>query len=478
MKFQTRLYLVFVLLIFCTTCLGLGLVYVVARRSLLEEMRSKVLTMAVTAARQMDVATLSELQSTRDTHSPQFRKLVSKLLEVQGANQRDDVYTLYVYTMRPTHEGREMEVVIDPIQNKTFTEFPEQLYPKGTKSGILQHLNEPWSPSHWVNEPWGHFIAGYAPVYDSQGKYVGTIGINLSAQSVSRELGQLQVSVGATMALTLIAGLIAAVFLSHFATHALSQISSCVQHIGEGDLKARVPVESEDEFGHLAIAINQMAKGLEEHERLKLGFIRYVSKPIMEKILSSDITFKGERRRITVLFSDIREFTSFSERIDPEEVVSVLNEYLEEMFKVIFAHNGTLDKIIGDGLMVEFGAPLDDPSQEKNAVLTAIEMQKALSALCDRWQAKGRPRLKMGIGIHSGLAVVGNIGTDQRMDYTAIGDTVNVAARLEAATKEHNVSILVSAATVEQVAGLFDFKKLGPIQLPGRGTPIEVFSLR
>jgi adenylate cyclase len=306
---------------------------------------------------------------------------------------------------------------------------------------------------------------------------VGTLGVNLSAQSVSRQLNQLKLSVAATMALTLIAGLIAAVFLSHFATHALSEISHCVQHIGEGDLKARVKVESEDEFGNLAVAINEMAKGLEEHERLKLGFVRYVSKPIMEQILSSDINLKGERRKITVLFSDIRDFTAFSERVDPEEVVSLLNEYFEEMFKIIFAHNGTVDKIIGDGIMVEFGAPLDDLFQEQNAIQTAMEMQKALNALSDRWQAKGKPRLKMGIGIHSGPAIVGNIGTEQRVDYTAIGDTVNVASRLESATKDWNASILVSGATANKVEGLFPLRRLGPIRLPGRATPIEAYAI-
>lgn len=299
----------------------------------------------------------------------------------------------------------------------------------------------------------------------------------LNQLQTAETLHHLKISIALIVAVTLIAGLIAAFFLAHFITRSLHKISVCVQHIGEGDLNVRVPVESEDEFGSLAIAINQMAKGLAEHERLKLGFMRYVSKPIMEKILASDINLKGERRRITVLFSDIREFTAFAERIDPEEVVSVLNEYFEEMFQVIFAHNGTLDKIIGDALMVEFGAPLDDPFQEKNAIETAIEMQKALERLCDRWQSKGRPRLKMGIGIHSGPAIVGNVGTDLRMDYTAIGDTVNVAAHLEAATKEHNASILISAATVDRVEGLFHVRTIGPIRLPGRGASIDVFTI-
>ena len=213
-----------------------------------------------------------------------------------------------------------------------------------------------------------------------------------------------------------------------------------------------------------------MTEGLKEREHLKLHLARYVSQPVMEKILSTGIAtrLEGERRKITVLFSDIRQFTFIAERLAPEQVVSLLNAYFTAMIDIIFEHNGTLDKFIGDGIMVEFGAPLDDSEQELNAVRTAIAMQQKMQEF----------DLKIGIGIHTGQAVVGNIGSDVRMDYTAVGDTVNVAARLEQMTKIVKEPILVSESTYLAAKDHFSFRCLGSQALPGREEPIVVYTVQ
>jgi adenylate cyclase len=222
-----------------------------------------------------------------------------------------------------------------------------------------------------------------------------------------------------------------------------------------------------------------MAKGLQERERLKLGFARYVSQYILEKILKSGSSakFEGERKKITVIFTDIRHFTAIAEKLPPEDVVKILNQYFEEMIEVIFRNHGTLDKFLGDGIMIEFGAPLDDELQEKHAVITAIEMQQALKKLNAKWAEEGKEALKIGVGIHTGLAVVGNIGSERRMEYTAIGDTVNVASRLEQATKFADVSILISKATFTPIEGIFKATPMGALEVPGRHEPIDAFSI-
>jgi adenylate cyclase len=148
------------------------------------------------------------------------------------------------------------------------------------------------------------------------------------------------------------------------------------------------------------------------------------------------------------------------------------------MIDIIFANQGTLDKFLGDGLMVEFGAPLEDNMQELHAMQTAIEMQKKLTALCEKWVKEGKPEIKMGIGLHTGYAIVGNIGSEKRMEYTAIGDTVNVAARLEQATKILNMPILISEETFKAVKHIFDCKNLGSMSLPGRTEEITVYTIQ
>jgi adenylate cyclase len=480
MRFQLQLYLWCALLIFGTTCLGLGLFYKTTRDNLFDSLRSNVLTVAETSALIVDGDLLETIQKRDDVHNPNYRILAEQMRGIRDANRRDDLYVIYIYTIRPfPNDPKKIEVVVTSAEDPKVFILPGEEYPEGLKLDILNHLGEAWTPNHLIKDRWGTFLVAYAPVYNSQGKYVATLGVNLSAEFVLRSLEHLKRIVFSILAFSLVAGLIASAFLSTFITNSLKQICAAVSDIGRGHLKTRISMQTDDEFGALAKAVNDMAQKLEEHQRLKSNFTRYVSQHVLEKILSSEEAFslKGERKKITVLFSDIREFTRLSEELAAEEVVSLLNEYLERMLNVVFANHATLDKFIGDGLMLEFGAPLTDPLQERHALKTAVEMQLALKALNQEWKKRGRPQLEMGIGINTGLAVVGNIGSEKRVDYTAIGDTVNVASRLEKATKEFRVSILVSEKTFEQTSGAYPAKKIGALSLPGHDTPIIAYAI-
>ncbi|MBK7582814.1 MAG: adenylate/guanylate cyclase domain-containing protein [Myxococcales bacterium] len=199
----------------------------------------------------------------------------------------------------------------------------------------------------------------------------------------------------------------------------------------------------------------------------------------MDHILQAEraVTPDSERRKVTLLFADIRGFTSLSENMRPEDVVALLNEYFERMIEVIFRNHGTLDKFLGDGLMVIFGAPEHDDHQEENAIRAALEMQAEMRALSAAWQELGRKEVRIGIGIHSGYAVVGSVGSQRRMEYTAIGDCVNLASRLESATKEFGVDILVSDFTHAAARNGFTYKALGPVVVKGRKDAVNVFAV-
>ena len=222
-----------------------------------------------------------------------------------------------------------------------------------------------------------------------------------------------------------------------------------------------------------------MCAGLEEKERLKSGFSHYVSKHVMDQIMQAGGATKlyGEKRKVTIFFSDILGFTEMSETMSPEDVVSLLNEYFQVMIKIIFKYNGMLDKLIGDGIMAEFGVPLEDSEQEKHAVLAAIEMNRALIGLCEKWKNEGRPQIKMGIGMHTGEAIVGSIGSEEKMEYTAIGDTVNIAARLERVTRESKYPIIISESIYSKVHHQFKCVDLGVIDLKGRKKPIKAYGI-
>jgi class 3 adenylate cyclase len=214
-----------------------------------------------------------------------------------------------------------------------------------------------------------------------------------------------------------------------------------------------------------------------ERARERLG--AYIGREVAEEALRSDeIILGGVRQPVAVLFSDLRGFTSYAEKLSPEELVRELNAYLEEMVAVITAHGGVVDKYIGDGIMAVFGAPRTRDDDAARALRTARALVAALDAHNRRRALEGRPPLKMGVGVHFGAVVAGNIGTLEHAQYTIIGDTVNLAARLEGATKDLGVPVLVSRA-LKDAAGdaSLDLVPLGSLAVRGRDEAVEVFGL-
>ncbi len=205
---------------------------------------------------------------------------------------------------------------------------------------------------------------------------------------------------------------------------------------------------------------------------------RYLPGPAAEKILSGDVELSGEERTVTVLFSDIRDFTGISERLSPYEVVGLLNRYLEHMVKIVFTHDGTLDKFLGDGFMAIFGAPFPHGDDPRRAVMAAVQMRSALAqfnqSLAEQYRIVS---LGMGIGIATGPAVVGTIGSVERMEYTAIGDTVNTASRIMQAGRRLRTDIVVDGETYRAVADVVSARRVSPTRLKGKDTPVDLYKI-
>ena len=212
---------------------------------------------------------------------------------------------------------------------------------------------------------------------------------------------------------------------------------------------------------------------------LKKAFSSYVSPDLVAEIMKNPdrLALGGEKKEITILFSDIRGFTGISEKLAPDMLVLLLNEYLGPMTKVVLKNNGTLDKYIGDAIMAIYNAPLDVTDHPEKACRTALEMMEELKVVDDRFKAKGMPSIDIGIGINTGHAVVGNMGADMRFDYTAIGDTVNLASRLEGQNKYYGTHIILSEFTAERVKGKFLVREIDLLRVVGKEKPVAVFEL-
>jgi len=216
-----------------------------------------------------------------------------------------------------------------------------------------------------------------------------------------------------------------------------------------------------------------------EKRRVKAIFGRYVSPDVYGRLLHDPALARlgGSRREMTVLFSDIRGFTTKTEQAQPEALVAQLNEHFTRMVQVIFAPRGTVDTFVGDMVMALFGAPLDDPDHADHAVEAAVGMVQALDELNRKWAAEGRPPLDIGVGVNTGEMIAGNIGSQQIMSYTVIGDAVNLGARLESLNKEYGTRIIISDATQSRLSGRYELRPLGEVVVKGKTQAVRIFEV-
>ncbi len=260
-------------------------------------------------------------------------------------------------------------------------------------------------------------------------------------------------------------------------TWPIQQLVLAAKRISEGDFQINLKPKGRDEVANLSMAFNEMAKGLEERDRVKETFNKFHNKEIAEKLLSGEVRLGGERKEATVFFSDVRGFTALSESMQPEEVVEMLNEYMTRMVAIIRSHGGVVDKYVGDAIMALWGVPLTREEDTRNAVRACLAMREDLAKLNELRISRGQPVLKIGMGLNRGLLIAGNIGSDEKMEYTVIGDAVNLASRIESMTKEYGTDLLISTSIYHQVRNQFICEAGGAAKVKGKSEAIEVYKV-
>lgn len=232
-------------------------------------------------------------------------------------------------------------------------------------------------------------------------------------------------------------------------------------------------------FVYVGISLYRYITEEREKKKIRGAFQYYLTASVINEMLKDPTKLRlgGDKKDLTVLFSDIRGFTSVSEKLSPEELVKLLNEYLTAMTDKVFQYDGLLDKYMGDAIMAVYGAPLDQPDHPLRACRTALDMMQELKKLQAKWTAEGRPVLDIGIGVNTGNMVVGNMGSEMRFDYTVMGDSVNLGSRLEGINKEYGTNIVISEFTYEAVKHVLRCRELDSVRVKGKARPVKIFEL-
>ncbi len=314
-----------------------------------------------------------------------------------------------------------------------------------------------------------------ATVINGERYLIGAVHLTISRSIISKVVTLAAVQIGLITIIALLLGIAACVFLVNVIVRPVKYLVEGVRAIGAGNYDVAIKLKTSDELGLLTNVFNETAKSLKEKEFLKGAFSTYVSSDVMNELLKdpSKLSVHGKRIKATMLFTDIRGFTAMSESLEPEWVVSVINEYLTLQTDRVFKWKGVLDKFVGDCVMAVYGVPAPKDDDSFRAVMTAMDIRESIKELNTSRKKKKQIVVEIGMGINTGDVVAGNMGSAQKMDYTVIGDNVNLASRLEA--NAPGGSIYVSESTYDETKDRIEYRELEPIKVKGKKDAIKIY---
>ncbi len=474
-RLAVRLATAFALLTFATVgLLGLA-IHERQKREVEDTVGTQLLNISRTAVLLIDPARHAEAQRTLRADSDAYRAIRKALAAVKTE-------TVLTTTIRTLADFDPAAGTARVIVTSDGLERPGEPY------RIAPELAEPiaWSFEDGVarytgmyRSDRGMWISAFAPIVDARGRAIAVLEVDYPLEIYFDRLRELDTTIVEASLAAALCALVVGLLFARRLTRPISRLTGAVARVAAGDLsQPPVPVRSGDEVGRLTRAFNDMVEGLRQRDFIRNAFGRYVSPEVARTLLDSPdgLRLGGHKREITVLMSDLRGYTRFAEHGDPAGVMDVLNEYLGTMADIVIAHGGTINEFIGDAIFAVFGAPVEHADHAERAAGAALGMQRAMDAMNRANAGRGRPRFEMGIGLHTGEAVVGNIGSEQRTKYAVVGAAVNLAARVEGCTV--GGQILITTRTLERLDDLADAGEPIAVELKGLDAPVLLYELR
>jgi len=429
--------------------------------------------------------TFLSIQRERSNFQSELLEQANLLLDTTSLTLRDSLYNLQVDELSDVAKvvggnpdvtvfivyDQDGKVLVDSSQSGL--SFSQNVDPVGA---YLLTLDQDEEYSDWQD---GQLLAGRSVILGN--RPIGAVVVGLSTMPLDQKVSAITFQGVLLGLVTLAIGAVLTFLLTRQIINPLTELADAAGQMAGGNFSMRVARSSDDEIGQLAGAFNEMATGLQEREWLKDMFGRFVSQEVADAIRNGQVVLEGENRLVSVLFCDIREFTDFSERHSPQEVVSLLNQFLPLVVQAAQKHGGMVNKFGGDSTLIVYGAPNEVKDNAYKAVATALDIRSAVSQLNVNLAERGET-LRVGVGINTGVALAGAVGSMERQEYTVVGNTVNLAARIDGLNKQFpEYDILISPWTYEALGGhrnKFRMLSLGSVYIRGRHEPVEIWAVQ
>ncbi|MAR92341.1 MAG: adenylate/guanylate cyclase domain-containing protein [Pseudomonadota bacterium] len=484
-RFHVRLALLYGGVVLLTLALLVYLFYHLWSRAEIESLQQRLLTLSSSLAASIDADRLAEYDLTNETLTPFHQALYQQFQTMAERDQ--DIDSIYI--LRPSNVPTDLYFFVDYAKGQKVGQ-PGEYYSAEDTPILLRGFSRPTVENQPYRDEFGYTLSAYAPLRTRDGQSVGLVGVDVKAERLTMvENRVLQASALIFLLAFAVIALVSWV-VSRSIREPLRRLINATGAVAGGNLDVRMDMRRDDEFGLLGRYFDQMADELKARQTLRDLFGRYLSEDVARSVLAREheIDLGGEEVMVTVLFCDLKDYTTISERLSPLQMVSMLNEYLGVMNSLIDQHKGCVIEFLGDGILAVFGAPQSYPDHAEKATRCALAMRDSLDSLNKQWQADGLAarwqdlgvdKIECRIGLHTGVVVAGNLGSKTRMKYAVIGDTVNVAARLEQLNKDFSTSILLSddvrSRLPNDLAG--QCAQMGLSQVKGRSQPVICHAL-
>lgn len=484
-RFHYRLTLLYGGAVILTLALLVYVFYSLWTRSEIESLQARLLTLSSSLAHSID----ADRVATYDLKATELTEFHQEIYRQFKAMAERDPQIDSIYILRPSTVPTDLYFFVDYAKGEMVGQ-PGEYYSAVDTPVLLRGFAASTVENEPYRDEFGYTLSAYSPLVTTQGKPIGLVGVDVKAELLNQAEHRILAASAIIFLISFVVIALVSWVVSRSIREPLGRLIYGTGAVAQGNLDVRMRMQRVDEFGLLGKHFDKMADELKEREMLRDLFGRYLSEDVARSVLSQDqkIDLGGEEVVVTVLFCDLKNYTTISERLSPLQMVSMLNEYLGVMNSIIDQHKGCVIEFLGDGILAVFGAPQAYSDHAEKAARCALAMREGLESLNRQWQSDGLAQrweevvegnIEFRIGLHTGLVVAGNLGSKTRMKYAVIGDTVNVAARLEQLNKNFDSTVLMSDEVKSRLPNELASRatRQGEVPVKGRSQSVVVYSI-